>query len=123
VVYYTHDYESNKRRERDAGTGWVIRRCCYGCACVYFRIGNAVVPVNNFSKKSLDKSAFVWYIILMKENMKKKNKVQKLNDEFNKMFLDEVFMPMVTFAVTIMFVAIILDYGFQLIEAIDILTL
>jgi len=59
----------------------------------------------------------------MKENMKKKNKVQKLNDEFNKMFLDEVFMPMVTFAVTIMFVAIILDYGFQLIEAIDILTL
>jgi hypothetical protein len=53
----------------------------------------------------------------------KKNKIQKLNDEFNKMFLDDVFMPMVKFAVTIMFVAIILDYGFQLIEAIDILTL
>lgn len=49
-------------------------------------------------------------------------KVQDLNDEANKLFRDEVMMPMVTFAVTIMFVAIILDYGFQLIEAIDILT-
>ena len=48
-------------------------------------------------------------------------KVQDLNDEANKLFRDEVMMPMVTFAVTIMFVAIILDYGFQLIEAIDIL--
>ena len=53
----------------------------------------------------------------------KKNKIQKLNDELNKQFADEVFMPMVLFAVTIMFVAIVLDYGFQLIEAIDILTL
>ena len=53
----------------------------------------------------------------------KKNKVQKLNDEFNKQFADEVFMPMVKFAVTIMFVAIILDYGFQMIEAIDWLTM
>ena len=52
----------------------------------------------------------------------KKNKLQQLNDEFNKQFNDEVFMPMIKFAVTIMFVAIILDYGFQLIEAIDILT-
>ena len=52
----------------------------------------------------------------------KKNQIQKLNDEFNKQFADEVFMPMITFAVTITFVAIILDYGFQLIEAIDILT-
>ena len=50
------------------------------------------------------------------------NKLKQLNNEFNRMFLDKVFMPMVTFAVTIMFVAIILDYGFQLIEAIDILT-
>jgi hypothetical protein len=50
-------------------------------------------------------------------------KVQDINDEFNKAFRDEVFMPMVTFAVTIMFIAIILDYGFQLIEAIDILAL
>ena len=86
------------------------------------------MPVNNFSKKSLDKSAFVWYIIVMKENMKKNNlpiigKIQDLNNEANKLFCEEVMMPMVTFAVTIMFVAIILDYGFQLIEAIDILTL
>ena len=49
-------------------------------------------------------------------------KVQDINDEANKLFRDEVMMPMVTFAATIMFVAIILDYGFQLIEAIDILT-
>jgi len=52
----------------------------------------------------------------------KKNKIQKLNDEFNEMFADEVFMPMVKFAVTLMFVAIVLDYGFQMIEAIDVLT-
>ena len=50
-------------------------------------------------------------------------KVQDINDEFNKQFRDEVFMPMVKFAVTIMFVAIILDYGFQMIEAIDWLTM
>ena len=60
--------------------------------------------------------------------MKKKNnlpyigKVQDINDEFNKTFRDEVFMPMVTFAVTLMLIAIVLDYSFQLIEAIDILT-
>jgi len=59
----------------------------------------------------------VWYIITMKEN-----KIQKLNNEFNKAFADQVFMPMVKFAVTLMFVAIVLDYGFQMIEAIDILT-
>jgi hypothetical protein len=53
----------------------------------------------------------------------KKNKIQKLNDEFNEMFADEVFMPMVKFAVTLMFIAVIVDYGFQLIDAIDILTL
>ena len=53
----------------------------------------------------------------------KKNKIQQVNDEFNKMFRDEVFMPMVKFAETLMFVAIALDYGFQLIEAIDIITL
>jgi|TARA_B100001105_G_scaffold140531_1_gene112550 hypothetical protein len=50
-------------------------------------------------------------------------KVQDINDEFNKQFRDEVFMPMVKFAVTIMFIAIILDYGFQMIEAIDWLTM
>ena len=53
----------------------------------------------------------------------KKNILQKLNDEANKLFLDEVFMPMVKFAVTIMFFAVVLDYGFQLIDAIDWLTL
>ena len=52
----------------------------------------------------------------------KENKIQKLNNEFNKAFADQVFMPMVKFAVTLMFVAIVLDYGFQMIEAIDILT-
>ena len=50
-------------------------------------------------------------------------KVQDINDEFNKEFRDEVFMPMVKFAVTIMFVSIILDYGFKMIEAIDWLTM
>jgi hypothetical protein len=53
----------------------------------------------------------------------KKNKIQKINYEANKMFRDEVFMPMVKFAVTLMFIAIILDYGFQLIDAIDWLTM
>ena len=48
-------------------------------------------------------------------------KIQDLNDEANKLFRDEVMMPMVKFAVTLMFIAIVLDYGFQLIEAIDIL--
>jgi len=69
-------------------------------------------------KKPLDNHLNLCYIIPMK-----KNKIQQVNDEFNKMFRDEVFMPMVKFAVTLMFVAIVLDYGFQLIEAIDIITL
>ena len=73
--------------------------------------------VNNFFKKPLDKPLFVWYIIPMK-----KNKIQQVNDEFNEMFLDQVFMPTVKFAVTLMFIAIVLDYGFQMIEAIDTLT-
>ena len=59
--------------------------------------------------------------------MMKKNKIQELNDElmreFNKTFRDEVFMPMVTFAGTLMVFAVLLDYTFQLIEAIDILAL
>ena len=59
---------------------------------------------------------------MKKNNLPYIGKVQDLNNEANKLFRDEVMMPMVTFAVTIMFVAIILDYGFQLIEAIDILT-
>ena len=69
-------------------------------------------------EKSLDKQPNLCYIILMKKNI-----LQKLNDEANKLFLDEVFMPMVKFAVTIMFLAVVLDYGFQLIDAIDWLTL
>ena len=52
----------------------------------------------------------------------KKNKIQKFNDEFNKQFNEEVFMPMVKFAVTLMFVVVVLDYGFQLIEAIEVIT-
>ena len=50
-------------------------------------------------------------------------KIQDINDEANKLFVDEVMMPMVTFAATIVFVAIALDYSFQMIEAIEWLTL
>ena len=60
---------------------------------------------------------------MKKNNLPYIGKIQDINDEFNKQFRDEVFMPMVKFAVTIMFVAIILDYGFQMIEAIDWLTM
>ena len=49
-------------------------------------------------------------------------KMQDFNDDFNKVFNDEVFMPMIKLTVTIMFVAVILDFGFQMIEAIDVLT-
>ena len=59
---------------------------------------------------------------MKKNNLPYIGKAQELNDRFNKQMLDEVFMPMVKFAVTIMFVAVVLDYGFQLIEAIDTLT-
>ncbi len=48
-------------------------------------------------------------------------KIQDINDDFNKAFADEVMMPMVKLAVGLMFVAVVLDYGFQLIDAIDIL--
>jgi hypothetical protein len=48
-------------------------------------------------------------------------KLQDINEEFNKAFADEVMMPMVKFAVTLMFLAVALDYSFQLIEAIDII--
>jgi len=48
-------------------------------------------------------------------------KIQDINDEFNKAFRDEVMMPMVTFAVTLMVFAVMLDYSFQLVEAIDII--
>ena len=49
-------------------------------------------------------------------------KIQKLNDEFNKVFKDEVMMPMVTFAVTLMVFAVLLDFTFQLIDVIETLT-
>ena len=67
------------------------------------------------------------YVILYlmrdnKRNLPVIGRIQDLNNEANKLFRDEVMMPMVKFAVTIMFVAIVLDYGFQMIEAIDILT-
>jgi len=48
-------------------------------------------------------------------------KLQDINEEFNKAFTDEVMMPMVKVAVTLMFLAVALDYSFQLIEAIDII--
>lgn len=64
------------------------------------------------------------YIILMKTRNRLPyiGKVQDINDEFNKAFADEVMMPMVKTAVTIIFVAVIIDFSFQMIEAIDILT-
>jgi hypothetical protein len=48
-------------------------------------------------------------------------KIQDINEEFNKAFRDEVFMPMVTFAVTLLVFVVMVDYSFQLIEAIDII--
>jgi hypothetical protein len=56
-----------------------------------------------------------------KRNLPVIGRIQDLNNEANKLFHDKVTMPMVKFAVTLMFVAIVLDYGFQLIEAINIL--
>ena len=53
----------------------------------------------------------------------KKNKLQKFNDTFNKAVAeDEVFIPMTMIAVGTCVLAVLLDYGFQMIEAIDILT-
>ena len=48
--------------------------------------------------------------------------IKRFNDEFNRMFNDEIFMPMIKFSGLLIFLAIILDFGFQMIEAIDILT-
>jgi hypothetical protein len=56
-----------------------------------------------------------------KRNLPVTGRILNLNNEANKLFRDKVMMPMVKFAVTLMFIAIVLDYGFQLIEAIDIL--
>ena len=56
-----------------------------------------------------------------KRNLPVIGRIQDLNNEANKLFRDKVMIPMVTFAVTLMFIAIVLDYSFQLIDAIDIL--
>ena len=56
-----------------------------------------------------------------KRNLPVIGRILNLNNEANKLFRDKVMMPMVKFAVTLMFIAIVLDYGFQLIEAINIL--
>ena len=66
--------------------------------------------VNNFFKKLLDKRLIVWYIIGI--TMK----------EINNLLNDDVFMPMIKFTATLIFLAIILDLGSQLTEAVDILT-
>ena len=58
---------------------------------------------------------------MKKNNLPYIGKVQNVNDEFNKAFRDEVFMPMVTFAGTLLVFSVMLDYSFQLVEAIDII--
>ena len=58
---------------------------------------------------------------MKKNNLPYIGKVQDINDEFNKAFRDEVFMPMVTFAGTLLVFCVLLDYSFQLVEAIDII--
>ena len=60
---------------------------------------------------------------MKKNNLPVIGKVQDINSEANKLFAEQVFMPMVTFAGTLMVFAVMLDYTFQLIEAIDWLTL
>jgi hypothetical protein len=60
---------------------------------------------------------------MKKNNLPIVGKIQDINDEANKLFRDEVMMPMVTFAVTLMVFVVLLDSSFQLIEAIDWLTL
>ena len=50
-------------------------------------------------------------------------KIQDINDEANNLFRDEGMMPMVTFAGTLLVFTVLLDYTFQLIEAIDTLAL
>ena len=63
------------------------------------------------------------YKVHMKKNkLPVIGKIQDVNDEFNKVFKDEVMMPMVTFAVTLMVFAVLLDLTAQLIDAIEILT-
>ena len=63
------------------------------------------------------------YYIMKKNRLPIVGKIQDINDEANDLFRDEVMMPMVTFAVTILVFVVLVDYSFQLIEAIDILAL
>jgi len=58
---------------------------------------------------------------MKKNNLPYIGEIQNYNDEANKLFRDKVFMPMVTFAGTLLVFCVLLDYGFQLIDAIDIL--
>ncbi len=60
---------------------------------------------------------------MKKNNLPIVGKIQDANDEFNKAFRDEVFMPMITFAVGLCLFAVLLDYAFQMVDAIDWLTL
>ena len=60
---------------------------------------------------------------MKKNNLPVIGKIQDINNEANKLFRDEVFMPMIKFAVTLLVFTVLLDCSFQLIEAIDILTL
>jgi len=48
-------------------------------------------------------------------------KIQDINNKANEIFADEIFMPMVKFAGVLLFAAIVVDYGAQLIEAVDTL--
>ena len=48
--------------------------------------------------------------------------VDYIEEEFNNQFNEEVFMPLIKTAITVIFFAVVLDYTFQLTEAIDVLT-
>ena len=60
---------------------------------------------------------------MKKNNLPYIGKIQDINDDFNKQFKDEVFVPFITFVVTLMVFTVMLDYAFQLVEAIEWLTL
>tara|TARA_Y100000296_G_C4936688_1_gene139360 strand:+ start:209 stop:391 length:183 start_codon:yes stop_codon:yes gene_type:complete len=60
---------------------------------------------------------------MKKNNLPYIGKIQDINDDFNKTFRDEVFVPFITFVVTLMVFIVMLDYAFQLVEAIEWLTL
>ena len=60
---------------------------------------------------------------MKKNNLPYIGKIQDINADFNKQFKDEVFVPFITFVVTLMVFTVMLDYAFQLVEAIEWLTL